>query len=85
MKVGTSHGTYTVQSGATSAPKKSKGPNAEPSSPYDSNLSLYTVPPTGNVTPDEFELLAQDRLICTSIKLRVFKNELFGVVDVDSG
>jgi DNA primase large subunit len=63
MKVGTSHGTYTVQSGATSAPKKSKGPNAEPSSPYDSNLSLYTVPPTGNVTPDEFELLAQDRLI----------------------
>lgn len=65
MQLGTRSGIRTVQTGSVSAAKRAKGSAVPLSGPYERILSLYPLAPTGEVTPDEFETFAQERLICT--------------------
>lgn len=67
MTVGGKHQAKTIQTGAVSSAKKAKGPTTIHNDPYSRALSLYQLPPTGEVTPEEFETLALDRIKCASL------------------
>lgn len=65
--LGRASGATKVQSGAAPTPKKIKVDSSLKHDPFGRSLSLYQLPPIGEVTPDEFETLAVERLRCTSI------------------
>ena len=65
--VGTKSGAKTVQSGSAPIAKKVKVNESIKHDPFGRSLSLYQLPPIGEVTPDEFETLAVERLRCTTI------------------
>ena len=67
--VGSSGGARTIQSGSAPTPKKFKSDSAIRNDPFGRALSLYQLPPIGEISPDEFETLAVDRLRCTWIEI----------------
>lgn len=69
FKVGSKTGVKTVQSGSAPIAKKIKVDDSLRHDPFGRTLSLYQLPPIGEVTPDEFETLAVERLRCTSISI----------------
>lgn len=68
MDIGGIGGVVRVQSGVIPDAKRQKGGVPSNRGPYDVALTLYTLPPVGDVSPDEFESFAQDRLVCTYFK-----------------
>lgn len=69
--VGSKSGTKTLQTGALPDQKRRKAAISDENDPFRIELGIYQLPPTGDVSPDEFESFAQERLRCTYLKSEV--------------